>query len=139
MATIIEIIDQLCLEKGIKGSKLCDDIGISRSTLTELRKGRAKTLSIKNANKIANYFNVSVEYLLGTNEQKEIPTDRDSEEIDIAIELEEMMQKLESDGSLMFDGNPASPEAVRSIRTALEMGLRYARDVQKDNEGKDKK
>lgn len=131
MATIIEIIDQLCLEKGIKGSKLCDDIGISRSTLTELRKGRAKTLSIKNANKIADYFNVSVEYLLGTNEQKEIPTDGDSEEIDIAIELEEMMQKLESDGSLMFDGNPASPEAIRSIKTALEMGLRYARDIEK--------
>lgn len=131
MATIIEIIDQLCLEKGIKGSKLCDDIGISRSTLTELRKGRAKTLSIKNANKIADYFNVSVEYLLGTNEQKEIPADKDSEDMDIAVELEEMMQKLESDGSLMFDGNPASPEAIRSIKTALEMGLRYARDIEK--------
>lgn len=131
MATIIEIIDQLCLEKGIKGSKLCDDIGISRSTLTELRKGRAKTLSIKNANKIADYFNVSVEYLLGTNEQKEIPADKGSEDIDIAVELEEMMQKLESDGSLMFDGNPASPEAIRSIKTALEMGLRYARDIEK--------
>lgn len=131
MATIIEIIDQLCLEKGIKGSKLCDDIGISRSTLTELRKGRAKTLSIKNANKIANYFNVSVEYLLGTNEQKEIPADKGSEDMDIAVELEEMMQKLESDGSLMFDGNPASPEAIRSIKTALEMGLRYARDIEK--------
>ena len=131
MATIIEIIDQLCLEKGIKGSKLCDDIGISRSTLTELRKGRAKTLSIKNANKIADYFNVSVEYLLGTNEQKEIPADKGSEDIDIAVELEEMMQRLESDGSLMFDGNPASPEAIRSIKTALEMGLRYARDIEK--------
>lgn len=131
MATIIEIIDQLCLEKGIKGSKLCDDIGISRSTLTELRKGRAKTLSIKNANKIADYFNVSVEYLLGTNEQKEIPADKGSEDMDIAVELEEMMQKLESDGSLMFDGNPASPEAIRSIKTALEMGLRYARDIEK--------
>ena len=51
--------------------------------------------------------------------------------MDIAIELEEMMQKLESDGSLMFDGNPASPEAIRSIKTALEMGLRYARDIEK--------
>ena len=95
MATIIEIIDQLCLEKGIKGSKLCDDIGISRSTLTELRKGRAKTLSIKNANKIANYFNVSVEYLLGTNEQKEIPADKGSEdEDDDFVVLARHMKKI---------------------------------------------
>ena len=41
------------------------------------------------------------------------------------------MNKLESDGSLMFDGNPASPEAILSIRTALEMGLRYAREQDK--------
>ena len=81
--------------------------------------------------KIAEYFKVSADYLLSESEQKEIPADMDSEEIDIAIELEEMMQKLESDGSLMFDGNPASPEAIRSIKTALEMGLRYARDVEK--------
>lgn len=95
MATIIEIIDQLCLEKGIKGSKLCDDIGISRSTLTELRKGRAKTLSIKNANKIADYFNVSVEYLLGTNEQKEIPADKGSEdEDDDFVVLARHMKKI---------------------------------------------
>ena len=56
MATIIETIDRLCEERGIKGSKLCDDLGISRSTLTELRKGRAKNLSLQKATLIANYF-----------------------------------------------------------------------------------
>ena len=35
MSTIYEIIDQLCAEKGISGSKMCDDLGMSRSTLTE--------------------------------------------------------------------------------------------------------
>ena len=81
--------------------------------------------------KIADYFQVSADYLIGESEQKEIPADKGSEDMDIAVELEEMMQKLESDGSLMFDGNPASPEAIRSIKTALEMGLRYARDIEK--------
>lgn len=65
MATIYEIIDQLCAEKGISGSKMCDDLGMSRSTLTELRKGRAKTLKLEKASKIAEYFGVSVDYLLG--------------------------------------------------------------------------
>ena len=65
MATIYEIIDRLCAEKGISGSKMCDDLGMSRSTLTELRKGRAKTLKLEKASKIADYFGVSVDYLLG--------------------------------------------------------------------------
>ena len=65
MSTIIETIDRLCEERGIKGSKLCDDLGISRSTLTELRKGRAKSLNIKKATLIANYFDVPLAYLLG--------------------------------------------------------------------------
>ena len=56
MSTIYEIIDQLCAEKGISGSKMCDDLGMSRSTLTELRKGRAKTLKLEKASKIADYF-----------------------------------------------------------------------------------
>ena len=44
---------------------MCDDLGMSRSTLTELRKGRAKTLNLEKASKIADYFGVSVDYLLG--------------------------------------------------------------------------
>ena len=68
MASMIEIIDQLCEQNGIKGSKLCDDLGISRSTLTELRKGRAKTLSLKKTQMIADYFGVSIEYLTGDQE-----------------------------------------------------------------------
>lgn len=49
---------------------MCNDIGISRSTMTELRKGRVTTLKLEKAKKIADYFNVPVDYLL-TGEQKE--------------------------------------------------------------------
>ena len=35
MSTIIETIDRLCEERGIKGSKLCDDLGtVSYTHLT---------------------------------------------------------------------------------------------------------
>lgn len=103
--------------------------GIPQNTFSDWKKGRS-TPKIDKLKKIADYFNVPVNIFF-ENEQKEIPADKDSEDMDIAVELEEMMQKLESDGSLMFDGNPASPEAIRSIKTALEMGLRYARDIEK--------
>lgn len=74
MATIYEIIDRLCAEKGISGSKMCDDLGMSRSTLTELRKGRAKTLKLEKASKIADYFGVSVDHLLGNESKGKAPS-----------------------------------------------------------------
>ena len=59
---------------------MCTDIGISKSTLTDLKMGRQSGISTTNAQKIAAYFNVSVGYLLGEEEKedkKEQPTEYD--------------------------------------------------------------
>ena len=48
---------------------MCTDIGISKGTLTDLKSGRKKGISAANAQKIASYFDVSVGYLLGEEEQ----------------------------------------------------------------------
>ena len=42
MEGICERIEALLRERGISGSKLSADLGMSRSFMTELRKGRAK-------------------------------------------------------------------------------------------------
>lgn len=59
----------LCSEKGISGYRLCKDTGIQPSFLTDLKMGRQKSLSAVNAEKIANYFGVSVSHLLGKDEK----------------------------------------------------------------------
>lgn len=80
MVTLYERIIALCTERGIKGGKLCTDLGMSKGTLTDLKMGRQTGLSASKAQKIADYFGVTVGYLLGkeekptvTGEQKEIP------------------------------------------------------------------
>lgn len=78
MATIYERIEQLCKDRGITGGKMCTDLGMSRSTMTELRKGRVTTLKLEKAGKIADYFGVSVDYLLN-GEQKESPAAKSDE------------------------------------------------------------
>lgn len=64
MASIYERIEKLCLDRGITGGKMCSDLGMSRSTMTELRKNRVTTLKLEKAGKIADYFGVTVDYLL---------------------------------------------------------------------------
>lgn len=55
-------IYQLCLRENIKPATLCREIDIPRSTLTELKKQRSKSLSTETLVKIARYFNVDLNY-----------------------------------------------------------------------------
>lgn len=73
--TLYERLNDLCNEKGIKGARMCADLSISKSLMTDLKMGRKKGVNAETAQKIANYFNVSVGYLLGEEEKKEQPTD----------------------------------------------------------------
>lgn len=65
MHSLYESIISLCQQKDIRPGRLCDDLGISRGLITDLKMGRKKTVSAQTAQKIAGYFGVSVGYLLG--------------------------------------------------------------------------
>lgn len=71
MATLYETLDGLCKEKGIKGGRMCTDLGFSKSLMTDLKSGRKKGVNAETAQKIASYFGVSVGYLLGEEEKGE--------------------------------------------------------------------
>ena len=65
MANLYESILQLCERDGIRPGRLCDELGISRGLMTDLKMGRKKGVNAETAQKIASYFGVSVGYLLG--------------------------------------------------------------------------
>lgn len=80
MGSLYDTILALCESRGIKGGKMCTDIGISKGLLTDLKMGRRTGVSAVTAQKIAAYFDVSVGYLLGEEEKdakKEQPTEYD--------------------------------------------------------------
>lgn len=53
----------LCLDKGITPNKVCSDLGLSTATATKWKNGAVpRDTTLK---KIADYFNVSVSFLLG--------------------------------------------------------------------------
>ena len=79
MVTLYERLSNLCEENGIKGGRMCTDIGISKSLMTDLKSGRKKGVNAETAQKIASYFGVSVGYLLGEEEKEEKPTVEDDE------------------------------------------------------------
>lgn len=74
MGTLYERLLMLCNDRGIKGGRMCADLGISKSLMTDLKSGRKKGVNAETAQKIATYFGVSVGYLLGEEDKKEKPT-----------------------------------------------------------------
>lgn len=70
MGTIYENILNLCAEKGIKPGKMCGDLHLSRSLMTDLKAGRKKGVTDKTAVKIAEYFGVSVDRVFGVGKEK---------------------------------------------------------------------
>jgi transcriptional regulator with XRE-family HTH domain len=67
MDNLYERIQTLCQERSIRPGRLCDELGLSRSLMTDLKMGRKKTINAETAQKIAGFFGVSVAYLLGQN------------------------------------------------------------------------
>lgn len=77
MGTLYEKITALCKSKGVSGSRMCLDLGLSKSTMSDLKFGRIKGISIPTAQKIAGYFGITVDELYGEEAKKEQPTEYD--------------------------------------------------------------
>lgn len=65
MGELYNRLKALCDARGVSLAKMCEEAGIPKSTPTELKAGRTKSLSTSTAQKVANYFGVTVDELLG--------------------------------------------------------------------------
>lgn len=65
MYNLYETIKSLCDEKGIKPGKMCVEANISKGLISDLKAGRKKTVRVETAQKIADYFGVTVDRVLG--------------------------------------------------------------------------
>lgn len=124
-----DLFKKLCDDRNISVSKACIEIGLSRSIAAKWKNTKTNT-SADVLPKIAKYFGVSVDYLLGAEEKMPALTSKD--ERDISKKLEEALSQLESSQEgLMFQGEPlddATKELIAiSLRNSLEMGKKLAK------------
>lgn len=87
MTNLFDTIQSLCEQAGIRPGRLCDELGLSRGLMTDLKMGRKKGVNAETAQKIASYFGVSVGFLLGQEEGDAVPMQKKDilEEVDVAF------------------------------------------------------
>lgn len=76
MYDLYETIQNECKKRKLSVSRMCVDIGLSKSTLSSLKNGITKSLSAPTLAAIADYLGVTVDYLLG---KEKTPSDGERE------------------------------------------------------------
>ena len=98
-----EIYCELRDSKGVKDADVAKATGITKSTFSDWKNGRSKPKDEKLL-KIANYFEVTLDYLRTGNKSENYLTTRDNR--DIAKDLDSIMAKLSNkeDGPVSYNG-----------------------------------
>lgn len=127
-----DLFYDLCMKKGVTPSKACLEMGLSRSLAAKWKNTNA-TPSAEVMSKIADYFHVSTDYLLGKGSKKEeLPALTKKDKRDIARRLEATLGALEGEhGSLMFDGEPLDDETRELLRESLKNSLEWSKRMAK--------
>lgn len=98
MRTLHENIMALCKERGVSGSRMCLDLGLSKSTLSDLKHGRKKGISAATAQKMAAYLDVTIHQLMGEEGQNEKPTTQKDDRLsDLQREIMTIVQDAPED------------------------------------------
>lgn len=130
-----EIFSELLQKYGVTPYKVSKETGVSQSTLSDWKRG-ISTPKPDKLQKIADYFGVSLTYLLTGNmedsEKEKAPELTARDEKDIEKILNNTRDQLLSQEGLMFDGDPASPEAIESILSAMQIGMEMAKKKNKE-------
>ncbi len=115
----LDILNELMVKKGINKSILSKESGVPYTTIDGFYKKGCDNIKLSTLEKIADYFGVTIDYLLGKEETKKAPR-----------ENEELIEKLLRESSnkavvVMFGGNGPKvveipPEAEETVKRMLE-------------------
>ncbi len=136
-----ETIKNLCKQHSIAVTALEKELGFGRGSIGKLRNGQT---SAERLQRIADYFNVSVDYLMTGNDNTENPYSINAkDERDIARDMESIRAKLLSgvDGPLSYDGEPIPEEDAELLLGQIELMMRRLKPINKEkyNPNKNKK
>ncbi|MFP9171673.1 MULTISPECIES: helix-turn-helix domain-containing protein [unclassified Streptococcus] len=113
MFPTFEKVRELARKKGLSLNQVEEKLGYSKNTLYSLKRQK---VSSERLQQIADYFNVSTDYLLGRTDNPHIAKDGDAS---APLDLRDIAAQ-----SMLFDGKPLTEEDIDFITAVLEAHLK---------------
>lgn len=126
---LYENVRKAAKAKGYSINKLEQELGFARSYISKFK---TITPSADKIQKIADFLGVTSEYILTGKDPSTEPKLNPRDERDIEKILANTKEQLLNQDGLMFDGDPASPEAIESILSAMQIGMELAKKKNKE-------
>ena len=115
MTTAFERIKDLADKHRISLNDLEDKLGISRNSLYGIKKANPKSDRLQ---QIADYFNVSTDYLLGRTDNPNVASEIFTTSDGRTVDLSNLRERV-----VLFDGKPLSDEDVDKIAQIIKLSL----------------
>ena len=115
MFSTLEKIKELAQKQGISLQKVAEDLGYSINYLYTLKE---KTPKSDRLQEIADYFNVSTDYLLGRTDNPTIAKDTVTTPDGRIVDLSNLRERI-----VLFDGKPLSDDDVDKIAQIIKLSL----------------
>ncbi len=128
MNVLAERIKQLRKQKSLTQTDLANVLGIGKSAVSNYETGYSVP-DVETLKLIANYFNVSADYLLGNSQS---PTLTQKDELDIAKRIEALEEDLENHENLMMHGEILDDETRELVKASLATAVRMSKIAAKD-------
>lgn len=122
--TTFEMIQELSKKRGKNIKEVALEIGFSENAFY---KWKTSSPSAENLQRVADYFNVSTDYLLGRTEKKNYYDLTEKDEQDIAKQLESMIEDLSETMLYSKDTTEIDKETKELLLASLENSLRIAK------------
>jgi transcriptional regulator with XRE-family HTH domain len=125
-----ERLKRLREDRKLSQQQLADRLNINRSTYARYELGQTQP-DYETLQRLADFYGVSVDYLFGRENKKNLPELTAKDERDIAKRMEKIKKDLAADGGLSFYGEPLSEEAKESLLEAMEYAVKQAQRLNK--------
>lgn len=115
MFSTFEIVKDLCEKQGISLNTLEDKLKLGKNSLYGLKRNQP---SAERLQQIADYFNVSTDYLLGRTDNPAISSDLVTTADGRVVDLSNLRERI-----VLFDGKPLSDDDVDKIAQIIKLSL----------------
>ncbi|EGP5496543.1 helix-turn-helix domain-containing protein [Enterococcus faecium] len=117
---LLDRVDNLIKEKKMTRAELERKLNFSAGSLRNWNKS---TPSGDKIQKVADFFDVSADYLLGRTDKRHYYDLTEKDKQDIALQAEKLLEGLDSDAETNYYGEPLDDEDKEKLYDAIQLAL----------------